>query len=1156
MHHLRVCAGILAAFCLAASAQVNKSNLTGIVRDSTGGAVVGAAVRLTNQDTSVTRTETTDDTGLYRFVLVDLGTYRVEVEANGFKKFARTGIILNAGETTVADVSLDIGDVRDVVTVEGEASLLRTETGALGTTVSQRTIAELPLQGRNPYVFLSLSAGVQYNGDPGALNPWDNSGPSAFSTNGSKTKSEFLLDGMPNMKLDLVGFSPSPDAVGEMRVQTNGFDAEYGHSGAGFINVSTKTGTNQFHGTGYEYFQNDKLNAATFFNNLNSQKKATRRKNTFGGSFGGPVILPKLYDGRNKTFFFVNYEGTQNPSQSATPLTVPTVAERDGDFSKTVSAAGQPITIYDPLTTTPNGSSRSPFPDNKIPSARFDPLGAQFAKTLYPLPNITPAPGTLQNYFNSRYRTFKWNSLSARVDENISSNHQLFFRFGWNHRTDAGGSFFPDNILSADGADIFERGNIAGGIGDTWIKSSRTVVDFRLGFTRYADRNYLYSEGMDLASVGFPASFAGAVQHSIFPTMQFSDTQSLGSQTPNNAYVTQYQPSVNVHQAMGRHSVKYGFRYTVAQQNLFRTATTDATNPNNRPGGWFQFNRAFTQGPNPLQTSATSGSSTASLLLGTPSAGSTSITADTANTQKYYAFYLQDDWKVTDRLTLNLGLRFEHEGGTTDRYDAGISGLDTSVVSPLQAAVQANYAKNPIPELAALNLKGGLGFLNTNGAGRGHLSLPALMYAPRFGFAYRVSNFMVWRGGWGIFYAPNNMLNFNQLGFSLNTQMITSLDGNLTPYNTLSNPFPNGLSQPLGSKAGLLTAVGQALNPVTTAPIGSVPNFKDGLSQQFSTGFQFALPGNISLETSYVGNRSQRLTILSTGAPSGFPQNRQINDIPNQYLTLGARLNARVPNPFFGVITDPTSVLSQSTVTVRQLLQPFPQFLGITNAALPYGRSNYDSFQLQLNRRLVKGVQVGAAYTFSKFMERMSYLNPNDARPEKVISDTDYPHHLVLSGLWELPFGPGKAFFKSGNGFWKRIAGGWQLSGIATFQSGQALAFANAERISTSNNDPRTYSKWFDTAQFIVQPAFTLRSTSSRISSIRGPGINKIDLTVTKRVAITERVSMTLQSEFYNALNRTHFSNPNTTAGGNSFGTINGVQLQPRNIQLSGRITF
>src|SRR5690242_9912319 len=385
---------ILAITAVAALAQINKSHLTGVVRDSSGGVVAGAVVRLVNEATQVGRIEPTDSAGIYRFLLVDLGNYQVEVSHPGFKKFTRSGIVLNAGETTTTDVILELGETTETVNVMGEATLLRTETGSNGATVTQRTIGELPLQGRNPYVFLSLSAGIQYNGDPGNLNPWDNDGPSAFASSGSKIRSEFFLDGMPNEKLNLVAFSPSPDAVGEMRVQTNAYDAEYGHTGGAFVNVATKSGTNTFHGEGYNYLQNDALNATPFFTNLNGQRKSVVRKNTFGGSFGGPVLIPKLVDGRNKTFFFVNYEGTRNPSASATLITVPTALERTADFSKTVDSAGKPITIYDPATTVTSGTSavRGVFPGNAIPANRWDPVGGGFAKSLYPAPNITPAP--------------------------------------------------------------------------------------------------------------------------------------------------------------------------------------------------------------------------------------------------------------------------------------------------------------------------------------------------------------------------------------------------------------------------------------------------------------------------------------------------------------------------------------------------------------------------------------------------------------------------------------------------------------------------------------------------------------------------------------------------------------------------------------------
>jgi hypothetical protein len=618
---------VILAFLAPLPAQVNKSNLSGVVKDTSGAAIVRATVRLTNTQTGVSREESSDETGLYRFLLVDLGTYRIDVTAPNFKKFTRDGIVLQAGETITADVNMEIGAVSESVTVQGEASLLRTETAANGSTVNTRAITELPLQGRNPYVFLSLSAGIQYTGDPGNLNPWDVSGPSSFAASGSKARAEFLLDGVPNMAITNVSFSPSPDAVGEMRVQTNAYDAEYGHSGSAFVNVSTKAGTNSIHGNAYEYLQNDFLNAPSFFDNLNGRPKSTKRQNTFGGGVGGPIYFPKIYNGKNRTFFFVNYEGTRRPSLSTSSITVPTDLERTGDFSKTVDGSGRAITIYDP-TSVANGV-RTAFPGNVIPQNRFDAIGSKVIN-LYPSPNVVPSPGTLLNYLDSRYRTFTWNSFTTRVDENLTATQQLFFRAGWNHRTDAGAAYFPNSNLLANGADVFERGNIAGGAGWTWIQSPHTVVDARVGFTRYNDRNYMFSEGMDLAAFGFPAAFAKSVKSSIFPTFKFSDTQSTGTQTPNRSFINQFNPIINVHSTYGRHTVKYGFRYTVQQLHSINAAFNDANVSSNRPSGYFSFDRAFTQGPNPTQASATAGYSTASLLLGYPSLGSAEIDVDPA----------------------------------------------------------------------------------------------------------------------------------------------------------------------------------------------------------------------------------------------------------------------------------------------------------------------------------------------------------------------------------------------------------------------------------------------------------------------------------------------------------------------------------------------
>jgi hypothetical protein len=424
--------------------------------------------------------------------------------------------------------------------------------------------------------------------------------------------------------------------------------------------------------------------------------------------------------------------------------------------------------------------------------------------------------------------------------------------------------------------------------------------------------------------------------------------------------------------------------------------------------------------------------------------------------------------------------------------------------------------------------------------------MPAMIYAPRFGFAYRVSNWIVMRGGWGVFYVPNNVSNFRQDGFSLATQMVTSLDNNLTPFRYLSDPFPAGLTQPPGSVAGLLTGVGQSLT-AGRAESNGVPLFRHGLAQEFSLGFQFALPGKISVETSYAGTVSQRLTIT-----------RNINQYPDQYLALGNRLNATVPNPFAGVITDPTSALSLPTVAVSQLLRPFPQFTGFTQSTLPLGRAHYDSLQINVGKRLSHGVNFGAAYTLSKFFEATSWLNANDASPEKVISDSDRPQRFVVYGIWEVPVGRGRRFLTGAPRIVDYALGGWQINWIGTYQSSAPLSFSGAERIRRSGNNPHTLTQWFDVTQFEQREPFTLARTSSRIADLRGDGMKKWDVTLAKKFTLAERVKFGLRAELYNAWNTTMFGSPNTTITSASFGRVTGTLAGggSRNIQLAGRLEF
>jgi hypothetical protein len=425
--------------------------------------------------------------------------------------------------------------------------------------------------------------------------------------------------------------------------------------------------------------------------------------------------------------------------------------------------------------------------------------------------------------------------------------------------------------------------------------------------------------------------------------------------------------------------------------------------------------------------------------------------------------------------------------------------------------------------------------------------MPAAIWAPRFGYAFRLTSRVVSRGGYGIFYVPNNIANYRLDGFSLATQMVTSLDNNLTPFNTLRNPFPSGLVQPLGTAGGLLTGVGQSITANGIEGGGVLPRFRHGLTQQFSQGFQVVLPGELSVQASYVGTLSQRLTTNIS--------NRNINQYPNEYLGLRDRLNARVANPFLGVITDPASALSQPTTTVLQLLRPFPQYTGVNQSALPYGRAWYHSMQLEVSKRMGRGLYFGAAYTVSKMLEATSFLNANDAGPERVLSNSDRPQRLVLHGLYELPFG--RRVAASGNPWVRRLISDWQVNWVLTLQSGAPLEFAGAqERILRSDDNPKTVDRYFDIAQFSPLAPFTLRTSSTRATDLRAPGINKWDITIQKTVEIREQMNFRIQAEFYNALNRTHFAAPNTTVTSTSFGRITGTFLGPREVQLSARFTF
>jgi hypothetical protein len=1149
---MRLCitAALLVVIAASAPAQIDRGNLTGVVTDPSGSAVPNATLQLVNTGTSGERTEHSGATGIYRFATLEAGTYRVEAESGGFKKLIRDEIQIQAGETTTLDIHLVLGQSAESVTVTAESPLLHTESASLGNAVNGQTVQELPTVTRNPYTFVQLSPGIQYT-STSALQIYSNDGTSQFSSSGTKSMASFLMDGVPNMRVQSdgqvggsVGFSPSPEAVQQVDVHTDAFDAEFGHSGGGAVSVTTRSGTNQLHGSIYWYLQNRDLNANTFFNNLNGVANPTATQNWYGASIGGPVVLPKIYHGKDKTFFFFDYEGAHVLSNTLGDYLVPTALQLQGNFTQTTNSAGVVKTIYDPATTVQAGSgyTRSPFPGNMIPASRFDAVAKNFLQ-YYPAPNKTPTSADINNFQDGQPGGTRWASLVGRVDHEINSNHRLFARWGWNKRFDFSTPTYGTCCTLATVNDEFGRGNIVGSVGDTWIVSPQTVVDFRIGFYRYFDAVYPFSTGFKLSNLGFPASFANAVDYNWFPRITMTDGDAINfgdTRSPNVNDQTSLSPLVNAHTSMGRHAFKYGFSWQVSQDN--------AVSPGNTPGGLsgsamgFTFDHTYTQGPNPTTSTSTAGNDFADFLLGDVTAATYPKNSGKTMLETYTGFYFQDDWKITDRLTLNAGIRFEHEGAGVERYNRVDEGFNPSVASPLQAAAEANYANHPIPQLAALNLMGGLTFAGTGGEPRGFLDLPALEVEPRFGYAYRVTNKIVWRGGYGIFRVPVNLDYFQNTGFTTTTNMVASLNGNLTPNNTLSNPFPNGLSIPSGSANGLLTSVGQTITGNVAGADGA--NFRPALSQQFSMGFQFLLPANFSIETSYAGNNSQHLTV-----------SRNVDQYPNQYLSLGTGLNATVPNPFLGVITDPTSALSNATTTVAQLLKPYPQFTGLTESGLPFGRSHYDSLQVNLQRRMAHGLYFGTAYVFSKYREKTSYLNANDAAPSWAISSNDRPQRLVMTGVYELPVGKGKTYLNSASAPVDRLLGGWQVNWLVTYQSGPPLGFASAVRTTKNDDSPHTIQQWFNTSQFSPLPPFTLVTLSSLVEDLRAYGINKWDISAVKNMSLTEGMKFNFRAEFYNAFNTVQFGSPSTSVTSATFGRVTSAS-NSRVIQLSARINF
>ncbi|MDZ7380020.1 MAG: TonB-dependent receptor, partial [candidate division KSB1 bacterium] len=852
----------------------------------------------------------------------------------------------------------------------------------------------MPLNARNAFELAGLAPGVQFTARGKAstlLRVTANSGTSSLAMAGGQPRyNEALLDGVPNTGSDgLIQYVPSLDATQEFKVQTNAFDAEFGRFTGGIINAVVKSGTNDFHGTLWEYLRNSALNARDPF----ASEQPQFGYNQFGGTAGGPVTLPGIYSGRDRTFFFFNYEGSREGVPRAFVSTVPVEAQRMGDFSQTyVMSAGQlrPVIIYDPATTRQVGTAfvRDPFPANRLPADRIHPVGRNIV-SLYPAPNASGAPGTNANNYLMAFKDPVFdNGYLVRVDHRLSDRHQVFARYYWRHfRVTRQGEF--KNQVTGDAEDRNAPGFV---FDDTYTLNPTTVLNVRLGVARFVSRAAADNLGFDPTRLGFPAGFAAALPLRAIPQFVVSGFTTISGKNKLQRNVEDsYSLRSAATKVKGRHSLRFGGEARVLRSYPGSAGAAAA--------GAFSFDNLFTRGPNPQVTAVDRGYGLASLLLGLASSGSVVNNAMTAEQVPYYGTYVQDDIRVTRRLTLNLGLRYEWEGENTERFNRFNRGFAFDTPSPLEEKARANYSANPIPELppAQFRVRGGLLFAGVGGAPRGITNIDRNNWAPRLGAAYAVTRRTVIRGGYGLFYGPTTLMSETRHGFSATTPFVASIDGGLTPYNTLNNPFPQGILAPPGAREGLLTLVGQSINFVYL-------DRQQPRAQQYQFSLQQELGWRMFIEAAYVGSIVQVM-----------PVDHQLNGIPLQavlrarqtFLATGRNtLNDSVANPFYGLIE--SGALSARTTTRGQLLRPYPHFTGLTQLNESIGRSRYDALQLKLEKRLSSGVNFMLSYAAAKQLEQTRFLNDQDTRPVKELASFDVPQRLVVHGSWELPFGPGR----------------------------------------------------------------------------------------------------------------------------------------------------
>ncbi|MGH9848433.1 MAG: TonB-dependent receptor domain-containing protein, partial [Blastocatellia bacterium] len=884
----------------AAHAQEARGTITGKVKDASQAVVSGANVKINNVAMGTTVSVVTNDSGLFQAPYLIPGTYQITVETRGFKKYVRDGILLRVNDTLEIDIALEVGDVGETITVTADTPVLDTTSGSLGTVVDSRRVAELPIPHGEPFKLIGLAGGVSYTRDPRLDRPFEPTHIVGYAINGTlANRSDVTIDGVPststaNANEVIASFVPPQDLIAEFKVQTATFDASFGNTEGGVTNLSVKSGSNGFHGTAYWTKLPPGLFANDFFANRTGTPLPDFKYTRWGGTVGGPVWIPKVYNGRNRTFFMYGIEGIpeSRPRNNGTP-TIPSEKMRNGDFSELL-AANAGYQLYNPFTARQEGSRirRDPFPGNIIPANLINPIARKFVDTYLPKPTAAGAADGTGNFAQpGLLETITYLSNTIRIDHVVNDRHRIFGRGSWYNRD----SNYNNYYQNAATGEWFLFKSRQGAFDHVWTLNSTMVINTRYGYNRFirGTNSNPENRGFDLTSLGFPAYYNNLIPEETrrFPRFEISGYQGTGiggELRPTDTHA--FNSTMN--QAVGSHSFRYGMEFRSYRE-------TDKFFGNNQTGQ-FNFDSAWVRGPldnNPVPSQL--GFSFAAFLLGLPTSATINQPANYAEQSTTWGIFFQDDWRFNSRLTINLGLRWEYEGALTERYNRSVRDFAFGAIQPIEAAARTAYARNPTPEVPAaqFNVRGGLTFASVGDNPRGVYNTPKRNYMPRLGFAYKLTDKTVLRGGYGIFFGflGQRRGDVNQTGFSTNTTMTASLNNGVTFIETLSNPFAafqNGLNQPRGAADGIQTFLGQSVTFYNPNPLSPY-------HQRWELSMQRELPSGWVAEVAYVGNRG---THIETG--------RNLNVTPQQYLsrattrdnTTNAYLTALLPNPFVGLM--------------------------------------------------------------------------------------------------------------------------------------------------------------------------------------------------------------------------------------------------------------